>query len=58
MTTEEQREEHTQQTEQAIDVIKDAFAEIERLKITLSDRDLQIQNLRNRLLMLSARLEG
>ena len=51
MTTEEQREEHTARTIEAIGIIKDAFAQIDKMQILINDKDLQIQDLQNALLM-------
>ena len=51
MTTEEQREEHTARTIEAIGIIEDAFAQIDTMQMLINDKDLQIQDLQNALLM-------
>lgn len=51
MTTEEQRKEHTARTIEAIGIIKDAFAQIDTMQMLINDKDLQIQDLQNTLLM-------
>jgi len=51
MTTAEQREEHVEETIEAIGIIKDAFAQIDKMQMLINDKDLQIQDLQNALLM-------
>ena len=46
-----QREEHTARTIEAIGIIKDAFAQIDKMQMLINDKDLQIQDLQNALLM-------
>jgi len=47
----EQRKEHTARTIEAIGIIKDAFAQIDKMQMLINDKDLQIQDLQNALLM-------
>lgn len=47
----EQRKAHTLKTNEAIGIIKEAFAQIDKMQLIINDKDLQIQKLQNSILM-------
>ena len=53
MTTEEQREEHTAKTIEAIGILKDAFAQIDKMQMLINDKEKELKDLKlqNALLM-------
>jgi len=55
MTTAEQREEHTARTVEAIGIIKDAFAQIDKMQMLINDKEKELKDLKLQNAVLMAR---
>ena len=55
MTTAEQREEHVEETIEAIGIIKDAFAQIDKMQMLINDKEKELKDLKLQNALLMAR---